>query len=896
MLHKGFACLAGVLLIAVSGFGQSCQVKYYQDNFHHLGTNGYPRLTILPDNTLIVSSLANNTGTNLIKLTSLGDTIWNKTYRNSDPTGANRNPKTLYDVNGNLFSVLNDRYLAGLDTAGNVLSTKYVNGLNSYSFNDAAIFANGDKLILFDAANGYNYGSILLRVDKNLNTIIWSKLIGGNGLLFSNILIDGNTVVIAGESFLPPYNGPAGVSFVSKINGDDGSIITTNSFMDPESGSRAIFLYKSVNGYIVYGDTYFSGGSNIVKPYYIRLTSDLHIQISKRIDELPNVNSGLYYLLPENDGSFYGTYGENFNLTIFKVDGNDSVIWDKRQPDNFSYPGDIKQNADGIFVTGLENWNNVVTGGAETDFFLSKSDFNGNLLGCQSQEQGEIKTIPLSFTEASLVLSSTDFPLTLTDDNTVVLALPLDLSFPCQAVSPCSSLKLMGDTSVCNNQKIFFTGRKNQSCTNIVQWKLFPEQGYNLVATSDSTTSIQFTQSGNYLLKGSLTSCVETQDSLNLHVNLVPGINLGPDTVLCNDVITLHAGNQFKTYLWQDGSTDSVYTTTDPGTYFVRVSDYCENNYADTVHIGMANFSLLLTSDTSKCQNDTLQLQAAAGFSNYQWSPSFGIRLNSNGDQASIYAKTDTSYFISAQKWAGCIVRDTIQVKMKKQPFVNLGADTVLCSGVSKLLQANNPGATYSWQDGSSNPVFEVDQPGIYSVAINLKGCLASDTINIQYQNLPVISMDKEAKLCEGQQLIIKPAIDNASDYKWQDGTATMTYTTKDTGIYIISAENICGTTKDSILVLGGVCDIFMPSAFSPNHDGVNDIFRVKYPFPVASFNLDVFNRWGQKVFESRDISKGWDGTLNGQDVTAGGYVWFLNVKYEDGRTENLKGTVILIR
>jgi gliding motility-associated-like protein len=87
-----------------------------------------------------------------------------------------------------------------------------------------------------------------------------------------------------------------------------------------------------------------------------------------------------------------------------------------------------------------------------------------------------------------------------------------------------------------------------------------------------------------------------------------------------------------------------------------------------------------------------------------------------------------------------------------------------------------------------------------------------------------------------------------------------------------------------------------MPSAFSPNRDGVNNIFRVPYPFPVATFNMNVFNRRGQKVFETRDISKGWDGTFNGQDVTAGGYVWFINVKYEDGRNENLKGTVILIR
>ncbi len=378
------------------------------------------------------------------------------------------------------------------------------------------------------------------------------------------------------------------------------------------------------------------------------------------------------------------------------------------------------------------------------------------------------------------------------NDQTIVSSIPIDLSFPCQAVSPCSSLKLLGDTAVCNNQKVLFTGRKNQSCTNTVQWKLFPEQGYNLEATSDSSISTLFTQSGDYLLKGSLTSCTETKDSIHLHVNLAPGISLGPDTTICNSMITLHAGSLFKTYLWQDGSTDSVFKTTDSGTYFVKVSDYCQNNYSDTVHIQQANFSLDLPSDTSKCQSDTLQIQAASGFNNYQWAPSSGISVNTNGDGATIYAKANTSYFISAQKWPGCIVRDTILVKIKTQPVVDLGADTVLCDGAVKMLQANNSGASYLWQDGSSDPVFQVDQLGIYSVAVSLNGCIATDTVSIQYQHLPIVSMDKETNLCKGQQLVINPIINNASDYIWQDGTATLTYTVKDTGLYTISVENIC--------------------------------------------------------------------------------------------------------
>jgi len=68
-----------------------------------------------------------------------------------------------------------------------------------------------------------------------------------------------------------------------------------------------------------------------------------------------------------------------------------------------------------------------------------------------------------------------------------------------------------------------------------------------------------------------------------------------------------------------------------------------------------------------------------------------------------------------------------------------------------------------------------------------------------------------------------------------------------------------------------------MPSAFTPNGDGLNDVFRVKYPFTVSAFSFAIFNRWGERVFQSNDITKGWDGTYNGTDQNAGAYVWMIS-------------------
>ena len=87
-----------------------------------------------------------------------------------------------------------------------------------------------------------------------------------------------------------------------------------------------------------------------------------------------------------------------------------------------------------------------------------------------------------------------------------------------------------------------------------------------------------------------------------------------------------------------------------------------------------------------------------------------------------------------------------------------------------------------------------------------------------------------------------------------------------------------------------------MPTAFSPNGDNVNDYFRIKYPDIVRSMNLVVFNRFGQKIFESSDIYKGWDGRYKGSAQNPGTYVWKLRYTDVNGDPHSLNGYVVLIR
>ena len=87
-----------------------------------------------------------------------------------------------------------------------------------------------------------------------------------------------------------------------------------------------------------------------------------------------------------------------------------------------------------------------------------------------------------------------------------------------------------------------------------------------------------------------------------------------------------------------------------------------------------------------------------------------------------------------------------------------------------------------------------------------------------------------------------------------------------------------------------------MPSAFTPNNDGLNDIFRVKHPFPVKQFNLVIYNRWGQRIFQSSDIYKGWVGSYKSQALSRDTFVWMINYIGMDDKKSVLHGLVTLLR
>jgi gliding motility-associated-like protein len=244
----------------------------------------------------------------------------------------------------------------------------------------------------------------------------------------------------------------------------------------------------------------------------------------------------------------------------------------------------------------------------------------------------------------------------------------------------------------------------------------------------------------------------------------------------------------------------------------------------------------------------------------------------------------------------GCIRRDTIDVKYKPLPVVHIGNDTTLCANQILWLNANNNNATYLWQDGSTTQEFLVQRAGSYFVAVDLNNCTTSDTIEVSYIPLPYFNLGKDSFLCSGNQYILTPLLNTGANLLWQDGSTAASYTVVKGGIYFLTATNVCGSFTDSVTITMGYCDIMMPTGFTPNGDGLNDLFMIKYPFPVKQFDMVVYDRWGEKVFEANNMTIGWDGTWKGLPQPQGTYVWIINYTDMNNNAQQLKGSITLLR
>lgn len=178
--------------------------------------------------------------------------------------------------------------------------------------------------------------------------------------------------------------------------------------------------------------------------------------------------------------------------------------------------------------------------------------------------------------------------------------------------------------------------------------------------------------------------------------------------------------------------------------------------------------------------------------------------------------------------------------------------------------------------------------------------CIRSDSFHVfwdPYINA-TIGNHPDTTACNGDTVLLNVAGGNNANYLWSDGSSSPSIRVTKSGSYSVSVSNSCNTHTTVKNVLFADCppQLYVPSAFTPNHDGLNDVFRAFYKGKVNTFSLSVYNRYGQRIFFSDEISKGWDGSFQRNQQDSGTYVWV--VQYTDGNniSHTEKGTILLIR
>ncbi|MEO8764745.1 MAG: gliding motility-associated C-terminal domain-containing protein [Ginsengibacter sp.] len=438
------------------------------------------------------------------------------------------------------------------------------------------------------------------------------------------------------------------------------------------------------------------------------------------------------------------------------------------------------------------------------------------------------------------------------------------------------------DTLRCNSDTIHLT-----ATGGFINYKWLTQ--YNISSlTGQSVTVLPKTDTLYIATAEKWPGCMVT-DTVKIKAYTSPSIYLGNDTSLClGQSLVLDAGTGFSSYTWSNGTGNQQATVSQKGLYFVKATAPNSCNSYDTLQV--LNISPLpvftLGTDTTLCAGTIYSYNFNLQNASYLWNDgSAGNQYNIN--QAGMYYLAVTRQ--------GCTGRDTVIIDYKNNPVADLGKDTTLCAANSYLLDARFSNATYEWQDGSTLPDFSVNAAGKYFVAVDLNGCVAKDTVVIAYLDKPQFTLGSDTAICDGQSIFLQPRMNVPVNYMWQDGSTQSAFTIKTPGLYSLKATNICGSTFDEVKITAGACGLMLPNAFTPNGDGLNDIFRVKYPFTVQRFRLTIFNRFGQKIFETTDINKGWDGSYQNQKQPVGSYVWVVQLVGVDSLEQTSKGLITLI-
>ena len=416
--------------------------------------------------------------------------------------------------------------------------------------------------------------------------------------------------------------------------------------------------------------------------------------------------------------------------------------------------------------------------------------------------------------------------------------------------------------------------------------------------STDASISVTPNVTTTYTVIVSTGNCKDTAFAIVTIKPFSPISAAGNTTICVGSTTTLSASGGIN-YSWSTGATTASISVSPAvnSTYTVVSTDGLTGCVGtSTVSVAVLPPPVATATSVTVCAGQSATLSAAGG-GNYLWSN------GATGSSITVTASAPANYSVVVSIGT-CSDTASAAVAVTTAPVIALGEVQMLCPGESITLDAGNAGAGYLWSTGSTDETISVSSPGTYWVVVGSAHCLGKDSVKIIVT--PSIHLP-DSSLCTMSPITLDPG-SGASSYQWSNGSLSQTISVDVAGTYWVQALFGNCLSSDTAHITGeaGNGSLYIPNAFTPNDDGLNETFSAKGT-GITAFSMDIFDRWGNRIFASGDINNGWDGKVEGHYILkADGnkaaqedvYVWKVDYKTQCFPTmlQKMTGVMSLVK
>jgi len=478
-------------------------------------------------------------------------------------------------------------------------------------------------------------------------------------------------------------------------------------------------------------------------------------------------------------------------------------------------------------------------------------------------------------------------------------------------ILPPIALQISPDVSICPGASSVLTAGGG------IQYTWSPAA--SLSTTTGSTTTATPSQTTIYYVIATDTSGCTATDSVTITISPNLILNVSPDTSICSGDNTQLTSSGGGTYLWTPSTGLSANNIANPvasptvtTTYSVNVisAGGCTGSASVTVSVNPLPV-ITVSPAATVCNGSSTQLSASGGVT-YSWSPANGLTTPNLPTTTATPTQT-TTYIVDVIDANGCTGSNSVTVNVEQPPVANAGPDADICEGQSVQLNASG-GTNYIWSPPTwlnnvsiSNPVSQPIASITYTVTTTNGNAIcppASDAMTIIVHPIPTVDAGKDTTVMAGTEVQLH-ATGTGSSYQWNPPTGLSCIFCLDpvvsplntTSYIVITTDPFGCRSQDTVVInVEDILTLYVPNSFTPSNDDLkNDVFYA-YGVGIYTFEFYIFDRWGNKVFETHDPYTGWNGSFKGILVQEDVYVWLAKANSITGKTISRTGTVTVVR